>query len=380
VPDLGDELLGAWADAHGRAAAAVDDLGLVLGHTLRRWYVGHLVVALAGRSPTLSGLEQPLLVPAPRGFFSEQDHARLAGTAAAFCHVDVRIMLVRDGFEPAALRPETPFVLHALAESGKTGRDETNPGLFRTRVAGWLETVSPYVHPPAELVRPIITELIGHAATSTDPPPALAGWAAFTWMSVHPWVDGNGRTARLLYLLLTGPHLALDLDYGIVEQFTFRRRDYVAALQAGQHVTPVYDPDVLDACPFTTAATEWSIAGAQLMTQRARLLGIADGHLAGVRPDLDDAQRALALWVGLERLGPASAFASALGRDDAVMHAPVDELEDLCGRGVLTRRALPPSRQPLGRRGAGGGPIGYAPGDDVHAALSEAVRTVASGG
>jgi len=372
---LKSEDIEAWSAAHHGAAVAVDRLGAALGATFRRWYVGHLVVALAGRSPSLTGGRRPQLLPAPRAFFSDYDHNRLAGTAAAFDHVDVRIALVRDGFEPVLVRPETPFVLHALAESGATGSEVTNPGLMRTKVASWLATVSPYVHPPAEMARPIIEELVATMAASQEPAPAVAAWAAFTWMSVHPWVDGNGRTARLLYLLLTGSHLELDLDYGVVEQFTFQRRAYVEALQAGQHVTPVYDPDVLDPVPFTRAATAWSIEGAALLMVRARVLELAAQRLGASRPDLADGQVALALWVGLERVASADAFAS--GRSSSTtMTAPIDDLEELCGLGVAARRPLPPSRRTRRWAGIGGGPVGYFAVPEVNRSLGEAVDIV----
>lgn len=370
IPSLDDDLLASWHGSHRAAADAVGALGPELERALRRWARGHLLLGLAGRSPSLSGGETPPLLPAPRAFLSAHDRARLAGTAAAFDHVDVRIALVGRGLETELLRPETPYVLHALAESGTTGFEDTNPGVLRTRVAGWLQSVSPYVHPPADLVRPIIDLLVATATTASAPAPAVAAWTAFTWMSVHPWVDGNGRTARLLYLLLTGPHLPLDLDLGVVEQMTYHRGAYVAALQAGQHVTPVYDPDRLDASPFAAAATRWSVEGARLLRERARVLGAADARLADARPDLDEAARALSLWVGLERHAPASRFERPADPTLAVMVAPVPELEALCEVDAICRRPLPASRRPPGTAPT----IGYAAGPAVTAALGDAVH------
>lgn len=346
IPVLPDEQLDAWERAHREAAAAVESLEPDLGHMVRRWSVGNLVVALAGRSPSVSGMRHPMLLPAPRAFLSEADRARIAGTAAAFTHVDVRISLVTSGVEPDILRPETPFVLHALAESGQTGNEETNPGIVRTKVAGWAGSPTPYRHPPADMVRPILDLLVQTAATMPAPPPVVAAWTALTWMSVHPWVDGNGRTARLLYLMLSGPSLPLELDYGIVEQFTFHRRKYVDALRAGEWITDAYDPDRIDPLPFTEAATTWSTAGAALLRARAQILERADSNLRSARPDLVPDERALALWVALERHAPADAFSTAAAASDPHVHLPVVELESLCTKGVIGRRTLPPSRRP----------------------------------
>lgn len=66
------------------------------------------------------------------------------------------------------------------------------------------------------------------------PPVIRAAWLAFTTMTIHPFVDGNGRSARALFLAESTDGLEAVLDWGVLEQWSLRRFDYVSALQVGQ--------------------------------------------------------------------------------------------------------------------------------------------------
>lgn len=60
--------------------------------------------------------------------------------------------------------------------------------------------VGPYVPPEPERVRPLmdnfLTELAGYWETTNASP--LGAWALWRINSIHPFVNGNGRTARAL--------------------------------------------------------------------------------------------------------------------------------------------------------------------------------------
>lgn len=78
--------------------------------------------------------------------------------------------------------------------------DETNAGRYRAipvRIAG-----STVIMPNAMKVPELMDEFISWLHNNHDHPIAIATDAHFKLVSIHPFVDGNGRTARLLMNLL----------------------------------------------------------------------------------------------------------------------------------------------------------------------------------
>ena len=82
--------------------------------------------------------------------------------------------------------------------------DDTNAGRYRNvpvRVAGSM-TVFPNHLRVAELMDEFVAALHVKARAKTVHPAQLAAFAHFRLVSIHPFVDGNGRTARLLMNLI----------------------------------------------------------------------------------------------------------------------------------------------------------------------------------
>lgn len=78
--------------------------------------------------------------------------------------------------------------------------DDTNAGRYRAipvRIAG-----STVVMPNAMKVPELMDEFISWLHNNHDHPVTIAAEAHFKLVSIHPFVDGNGRTARLLMNLL----------------------------------------------------------------------------------------------------------------------------------------------------------------------------------
>lgn len=78
--------------------------------------------------------------------------------------------------------------------------DDTNSGRFRTvsvRIAG-----SRVIMPNSSKVPELIEKFILWLHNSNIDPPTLAIEAHLKFVSIHPFVDGNGRTARLLMNLI----------------------------------------------------------------------------------------------------------------------------------------------------------------------------------
>ena len=125
------------------------------------------------------------------------------------------IVVKGESKEKAGLRgPMPPGVLFAVYDD-KTG-------------------VAEYIPPEAKDVRPLLDELVAYVAESDDHPVIKAAVAHYQLVTIHPFEDGNGRTARLL------SDYILDLNgYGfgqigsLEEYFAYDVDEYYRSLQMG---------------------------------------------------------------------------------------------------------------------------------------------------
>lgn len=341
VPTVGEELLAAYEAAHEATASAVGGLDDDLRQIALRWLLDIAEQSLASIRPTVLGTDEPPLIPPPRAFLSPLNLARIHGVRQALHHVDVRLSLLRRNLEVTLIRPETPFVLNALAEGPDSTGQEANPGMIRANQSSWEQTNNPYGHPPSAVARSLAEQAVLRAQLSGEPAVVRGAWLAFTWMSIHPFVDGNGRTARMLYLLVASSELPLGLDYAVAEQLIHERQQYVDMLRAGQKIAPSYDADIIDPRPFV----EWLIGAStranERLVARVEALVAADVALAELMPGASGRQRALCIGVWLRQ---------PLYPDRLSAHPDADadllaELELLVTLDALVRVATPPSRR-----------------------------------
>ncbi|HTO01611.1 MAG TPA: Fic family protein [Microthrixaceae bacterium] len=351
VPVLAEGVLELWYGSHEAASAALESLGSCVGQAFTDWRFERCLEGLAGVTPSLSGAVDPVLLPVPRRFLSVHDLERIAGCRAGIEHVDVRHQLIDDGLENTLIRPETPYVLHALVEGRATGVDITNPGMPRVRPTGWSIRDNKYQLPPPEMTRPLVELIIEVLDARVAPPPALGAWAAFTFLSVHPFVDGNGRLARLLYLAVASNSLP-HLDLGVFEQVAQNRHGYVNTLQLGQQTTPHWDPRKLDAGPFVSAMIGWSAAGADRQCEQIHAVDIACQQLLDRFPGLDDDGLGSLIGVWLNRGSKLTSPGSDPSAGGDRPNCPVGrKLEELASAGLVERVTEPPSRRVGGRTG-----------------------------
>jgi Fic family protein len=94
--------------------------------------------------------------------------------------------------------------IHKRLVDGVRG-GEGGPGTYRAIqnfVANSKTRAIVYTPPPPGDVPPLMTQLVGWLrAESTIHPVLIAGIAQFQLVHIHPFVDGNGRTSRLLSTL-----------------------------------------------------------------------------------------------------------------------------------------------------------------------------------
>lgn len=115
--------------------------------------------------------------------------------------------------------------------------DSAEPGQYRkvqNYVANSKTKEIIYTPPPAYDVPILMTELVDWLQNErTIPPVLVAGIAQFQLVHIHPFLDGNGRTSRLLstlYLYRSG--YDFKKLFTISEYYDRNRQDYYDALQS----------------------------------------------------------------------------------------------------------------------------------------------------
>ena len=274
LPAADGAILAAHASAHATLAARLDDAPVgvrQLFAIVQRWQV---IEAVAYVQPVNPVDDHTRLFPPPRAHLTLEQQRRLDGAGAAFRHLDARSTLVRLGVVGHVLEQSTPRVVHALLEGPDPSQRETNAGIYRATPTGWRPEVNPFRHPGADEVDTMVSDAVAMAVEAPAPAVTRAAWLTFTMLCIHPFVDGNGRTARALYMAVAGADSSLGIDWGALEQWSRTRTGYIAALQAGQRHGS-YVPEELDAAPFIDYAVAASTSGARRCTERVEALAAA---------------------------------------------------------------------------------------------------------
>lgn len=309
LPPLAPELLERHRLAHRDLAELLaesdDGVRTVFARLSRR----QLVDSLAHLGPTLSDHRRPLLVPAPRRFLPPGLVTRRAGAASAFAHLDSRLAMESRSLVDRVIATSTPEVVNAFVQLSSSPEKETNPGLVRATPTHWQPEANPFEHPAASKVASLLAAAVDLANNAPAPGIARAGWLAFTIMTVHPFVDGNGRTARALALALAAADLPLRVDWGLLEMWELDRQGYVTALQEGQQAA-AYAPDRVDPLPFMVHTLVASTHGAELSRGR---VAVFDVMLESFRSrGLDDVAGLLVAMVATDRFVETSDLEAAV--------------------------------------------------------------------
>lgn len=182
------------------------------------------------------------------------------------------------GKRRAPLTEETIRKLHALVEKGPRRRAteyRTQQNIIRDSESGRLVYMPPEAKDVPVLMEDLV-EWIRQAEESEVPPPIIAGLAHYQFVTIHPFMDGNGRTARLLAtLILHRGGLGLRGFFSLEE---YHARDIVAyydQLQTHAHHNYYEGREHVDLTPwveyFTGAvARVFSIAQEEAIHASAR--------------------------------------------------------------------------------------------------------------
>lgn len=126
--------------------------------------------------------------------------------------------------------------IHGLVMEGKATASRYRDGQNVIRDAATRAIV--YMPPEASDVAPLMTDLFRwineQLETAELPAPILAGLAHYQYATIHPYYDGNGRTARLLTtLLLHRAGYGLKGIYSLEEYYARNLGRYYRALTVG---------------------------------------------------------------------------------------------------------------------------------------------------
>jgi len=148
-----------------------------------------------------------------------------------------------------------------------------------------------FVPPPHEAVPALLTDLVAFCNEDTLPAVAQAAIAHAQFETIHPFVDGNGRTGRaLIYMVLRRRNLAKRTTPLVSLALATRAKDYVAGLAATRYVGKASAPSAIAGMNrwlgFFAAACTRAVADAETFEQRVQRLQVEWGdRLSHVRAD-----------------------------------------------------------------------------------------------
>jgi len=150
------------------------------------------------------------------------------------------------------------LLLHADVAHGAV---EAQPGRFRERAVHLTDARGRVVfEPPEALAVPELTgemcEWLRSAEATTTPPVVRAAMAHLHLAVIHPFVDGNGRMARVLHSLVLAREGELAPSFASIESFLGRHTQAYYAALAAASPGGRYDPASANAGPWVRFAIQ----------------------------------------------------------------------------------------------------------------------------
>ena len=243
--------------------------------------------------------------------------------------------------------PGGPITLQTLLEAHRRlvvgTRLENHGGQLRT-LQNWIggSAYNPcsaeFVPPPPESVAGLMDDLLAFCNDDSLPALAQAAIAHTQFETIHPFVDGNGRTGRvLIHLALRRRGLGLRVLPPVSLVLATWSRDYIAGLTGTRYVGP---PDSAEAHAGTNrwialfaAACRRAVEDATRFEAQVRALQASWTERAG-RPRRDSAARRLIEALPAAPILTASTAAALIDRS---FQAAGQAIERLVGAGVLAQ-------------------------------------------
>ena len=246
-----------------------------------------------------------------------------------------------------AAAPGRPITVHTLLEAHRRllagTRLEHQGGRLRA-LQNWIggSAYNPcsaeFVPPPSDAVAGLMDDLLAFCNDDSLPALAQAAIAHAQFETIHPFVDGNGRTGRvLIHLVLRRRGLGLRVLPPVSLVLATWSRDYIAGLTATRHVGP---PDSTEAhaganrwIALFAAACRRAVEDAMRFEAHVRALQASWIERAG-RPRRDSAARRLIEALPAAPVLTASTAATLIGRS---FQATGQAIDRLVSAGVLAQ-------------------------------------------
>jgi Fic family protein len=177
----------------------------------------------------------------------ERDEAEVRNYFAALEYVE------RLGRKDGGLTEREVRTIHGLVMTGKAKATPCRDGqnvIRDTRTGGIV-----YMPPEAKDVPGLIKDMVGWVNASLAerelPVPVVAALAHYQFATIHPYFDGNGRTARLLTtLILHRSGYGLNGIYSLEEYYAANLKGYYAGLAVGESHNYYFGRAEGDITPF----------------------------------------------------------------------------------------------------------------------------------
>jgi Fic family protein len=138
--------------------------------------------------------------------------------------------------EDAPLDEETVQRIHALVMTGKPACDLYRDGqnVIRESASGAIVYLPPEAPDVPELMADLFAWINEHLDRRELPAPIVAGITHYQYATIHPYYDGNGRTARLLAtMVLHRAGYGLKGIYSLDQHYARDLASYYKALTVG---------------------------------------------------------------------------------------------------------------------------------------------------
>ncbi|MBM4078040.1 MAG: Fic family protein [Planctomycetes bacterium] len=179
----------------------------------------------------------------------ERDEAEVRNYFAALGYVE------QIGKTFTRLKETEVRTIHGLVMSGKAKatRYRNQQNVIRESLSGRII----YLPPEAKDVTSLMKELVSWVNQSIDegdlPIPVVVALAHYQLATIHPYLDGNGRLARLLSNLLLHRHgYGMNGIYSLEEYYSSNLDGYYSSLNVGPSHNYYFGRREADVTPFVT--------------------------------------------------------------------------------------------------------------------------------
>ncbi len=184
--------------------------------------------------------------------------------------------------------------IHALVMGN--GKKTVKPTPYRDEqnvIRDGLTRKIVYMPPVAKDVPKLMKHLVEWLGGDQFPPPLQAGIAHYQYVTIHPYYDGNGRTARLLAtLILHKNDYGLKGTYCLEEYYANTLADYYEALSLGTSHNYYFGRNEADITPWLDYFSEGMADSFEAIRRNAEEEEIkGTGDLSMLLLELDVRQR-----------------------------------------------------------------------------------------